>query len=155
MFCTPSFEETFRLFLFAFRTKLKKQTHVFLAKYCSERSWRYTSRAYNRWLSWLHRHKNAGVSLPFVCIRCKRIATFESLFNLLVNLKVVNCYKIGFLNTFKVLTTKMKLDGMHRMKFWKIDNFWNGTQKWINGTQKMIWPTWKYFTTFFPQKSHY
>ena len=38
--------------------------------HCSERSWRYTSRAYNRWLSWLHRHKNAGVSLPFVCIRC-------------------------------------------------------------------------------------
>ena len=34
----------------------------------------------------------------------------------------------------------MKLDGMHRMKFWKIDNFWNGTQSWINGTQKWYDP---------------
>ena len=123
--------------------------------HCSERSWRYTSRAYNRWLSWLRRDKNAGVSLLFVCIRCTRIATFESLFNLSVNLKVVNCYKIGFLDTFKVSTTKMKLDGMHRIKFWKIDNFWNGTQNWINGTQKIIRPNWKYFTTFLPQNSHF
>ena len=135
----------------SFREKIvDHRSHLF------ERYWRYTSRALiDYWVHWRHRHKSAGMSLLFVCIRCKRIATFESLLNLLVSLKVVNCYKIGFLDTIKVSTTKMKLDGMHRTKFWKIDNFWNGTQNWINGTQKMIWPNWKYFTTFLPQNSHY
>ena len=67
---------------------------------------------YNWWLSWHRRHKTAGVSLPLVCIRCREIAIFESWLNLLVNLKVEKCYKIGFFDTFIVSTTKMKLDGM-------------------------------------------
>ena len=39
---------------------------------------------------------------------------------------------------FKASITKMKLDGMHRIKFWKIVNFWNDTQNWIH-SQKSNW----------------
>ena len=49
-------------------------------------------------LSWHHRHKSAGVSLPLVCIRCKEITIFESWLNLLVNLKLKNVTNGAFLS---------------------------------------------------------